>query len=61
MAAALEPSSSAIQSAPSNESGSAGVVAPSALDRLMLKVLLACFALMATIMFVDVLSGLWLR
>jgi hypothetical protein len=60
MATTLEPSPSGIQSAPSNETGSAGM-ALSALDCLMLKVFLGCFALMGTIMLVDLLSGLWIR
>jgi hypothetical protein len=61
MATTLPPSPSGIQNAPANETGSLGLVAPSALDWLLLKVFLGCFALMATIMLVDLLSGLWLR
>jgi hypothetical protein len=61
MATTLEPSPSGIQSAQFNETGPADMVAPSAMDRLMLKVLLGCFALMATIMLLDLLSGLWVR
>jgi hypothetical protein len=61
MATTLEPSASGVQSAFPNETGYSDIVAPSAADRLMLKVLIGCFALMATIMLLDVLSCLWLR
>jgi len=62
MATTLEPSQSSIQSAPCNNSGPApGIESLSAWDRLMFKVFFGCFAFMATIMLLDLFSGLWLR